>query len=70
MAAETGGLPAGGPRGPLTRIAGTRRTLPELQDELFLDIGDVPRKLSRFWILLISSSASCVAGCPRACQSW
>jgi len=36
--------------------------LPELQDELFLDLGDVPRKLSRFWILLALSGTIATAG--------
>ncbi len=62
MAGETSGTSADGPRPLLTRIAGTRRTLPELQDELFLDVGDVPRKLSRFWILLVLAAIIATAG--------
>jgi len=62
MAAETSGIPADGLRGPLTRLAGTRRTLPELQDELFLDIGDVSRKLSKFWILLMLAATIATSG--------
>jgi uncharacterized hydrophobic protein (TIGR00271 family) len=62
MAEENAGTPVGGPRGLLTRIAGVRRTLPELQDELFLDLGDVPRKQSRFWILLVLSATIATAG--------
>lgn len=46
----------------LTRMGGIRRTLPELQDELFLDVGDVPRKLSKFWILLILAATIATAG--------
>ncbi len=62
MAEETSGVSADDPRALLTRIAGTRRTLPELQDELFLDIGDVPRKLSRFWVLLVLAAIIATAG--------
>ncbi len=62
MAAETSGTAADGPRAMLTRIAGTRRTLPELQDELFLDLGDVSRKLSRFWVLLVLATIIATAG--------
>ncbi len=62
MAAETSGTAADGPRAMLTRIAGTRRTLPELQDELFLDLGDVSRKLSRFWVLLVLAAIIATAG--------
>ena len=62
MAGETSGTSAGGPPSLLTRIAGTRRTLPELRDELFLDVGDVPRKLSRFWILLVLAATIATAG--------
>jgi len=62
MAEQTSGTPADGPRALLTRIAGTRRTLPELQDELFLDVGDVSRKLSRFWILLVLAATIATAG--------
>ena len=61
MAEETAGT-ADGPRALLTRIAGARRTLPELQDELFLDMGDAARKLSRFWILLGLSATIATAG--------
>jgi uncharacterized hydrophobic protein (TIGR00271 family) len=39
-----------------------RRTLPELQDALFLTIGDVRRKMSRFWILLLLSAVIASAG--------
>ena len=62
MAAETSGTSADGPRAMLTRIAGTRRTLPELQDELFLDTGEVSRKLSRFWVLLVLAATIATAG--------
>jgi len=44
------------------RIAGVRRTLPELADELFLDLGDVARKMSRFWVLLGLSATIATAG--------
>jgi hypothetical protein len=50
MAADAGAS-ADGPAALLRRVAGIRRTLPELQDGLFLNLGDVSRKLSRFWIL-------------------
>jgi hypothetical protein len=53
----------------VNRVAGVRRTLPELQDGLFLDLGDVPRKLSRFWVLILLSaiiaSAGILANSPR-----
>jgi len=62
MAEETAGTAADGPRALLTRIAGARRTLPELRDELFLDEGEAARKLSRFWILLGLSATIATAG--------
>ncbi len=62
MAEEQNGTSGDGPRALLTRIAGNRRTLPELRDELFLDVGDVPRKLSRFWILLVLAAIIATAG--------
>ncbi len=43
-------------------LAGPRRTLPELQDALFLDLGDVPRKMFRFWVLLVLSAIIATAG--------
>jgi uncharacterized hydrophobic protein (TIGR00271 family) len=46
----------------LMRLGGIRRTLPELRDQLFLDIGDVSGKMSRFWILLLLSAAIATAG--------
>jgi uncharacterized hydrophobic protein (TIGR00271 family) len=36
--------------------------LPELQDALFLDLGEVRRKMSRFWILLLLSAVIAAAG--------
>jgi uncharacterized hydrophobic protein (TIGR00271 family) len=62
MAEETSGTSADGPRALLTRVAGTRRTLPELRDELFLDTGEVSRKLSRFWVLLMLAATIATAG--------
>ncbi len=62
MAEETSGTSADSPRALRTRIAGPRRTLPELQDELFLDVGDVSRKLSRFWVLLVLAATIATAG--------
>src|ERR1700734_21348 len=62
MAEETSGVSADGPRALLTQIAGPRRTLPELQDELFLDVGDASRKLSRFWVLLALAATIATAG--------
>src|SRR5271166_1376253 len=62
MAEETAGTSAEGSRPLLMRIAGVRRTLPELADELFLDLGDAARKLSRFWILLGLSATIATAG--------
>lgn len=50
------------PRTQLMRLGGERRTLLELRDELFLDTGDVRGKLSRFWILLLLSTAIATAG--------
>jgi uncharacterized hydrophobic protein (TIGR00341 family) len=46
----------------LVRLGGGRRTLPELRDELFLDVGDVAAKQSRFWILLVLSAVIATAG--------
>ena len=42
--------------------AEVRRTLPELRATLFLDIGDVGRKMSKFWILLALSATIATAG--------
>ena len=42
--------------------AEVRRTLPELQATLFLDIGDVRRKMSKCWILLALSATIATAG--------
>jgi hypothetical protein len=56
----------------LARLGGQRRTLPELQDLLFFDIGDVAGKQSRFWILLLLSTAvglGVVIGDPRRIAS-
>jgi uncharacterized hydrophobic protein (TIGR00271 family) len=60
--AEDAGASADGPAALLRRVAGIRRTLPELQDGLFLDLGDVSRKLSRFWILILLSAVIATAG--------
>ena len=60
--AEDAGASADGPAALLRRVAGVRRTLPELQDGLFLDLGDVPGKLSRFWILILLSAFIATAG--------
>ncbi|HYK28486.1 MAG TPA: TIGR00341 family protein [Streptosporangiaceae bacterium] len=46
----------------LGRVAGIRRTLPELRETLFLDIGDVRAKMSRFWILLMLSAVIAATG--------
>src|SRR5262249_12152729 len=62
MAGETAGTSADGPWALLTRVAGVRRTLPELQDWLFLDMGKAARKLSRFWILLGLSATIATTG--------
>lgn len=62
MAEETGRASASGPRALLVRAQGARRTLPELRDELFLDQGEVWRKLSRFWVLLLLSATIATAG--------
>src|SRR5215471_7260290 len=62
MAGETAGTSADGPWALLTQVAGVRRTLPELQDELFLDVGKAARKLSRFWILLGLSATIATTG--------
>jgi hypothetical protein len=43
-------------------LAGPQRTLPELQDALFLDFGDVPGKMFRFWVLLVLSAIIATAG--------
>ena len=37
-------------------LASPQRTLPERQDALFLDLGDVSRKMFRFWVLLVLSA--------------
>src|SRR5215469_3155611 len=62
MAGETAGTSADGPWALLTRDAGVRRTLPELRDELFLDVGKAGRKLSKFWILLGLSATIATTG--------
>jgi hypothetical protein len=62
MAGETAGTSAHGPSALLTRVAGVRRTLPELQDELFLDVGKAARRLSKFWILLGLSATIATTG--------
>jgi uncharacterized hydrophobic protein (TIGR00271 family) len=62
MAEQTSGTSADGPRALLARVAGIRRTLPELRDELFLDTGEVSRKLSRFWVLLMLAATIATAG--------
>jgi uncharacterized hydrophobic protein (TIGR00271 family) len=62
MAEEMVGASAAGPRALLARARGARRTLPELRDELFLDLGEVSRKLSRFWVLLLLSATIATAG--------
>lgn len=46
----------------LARLGGDRRTLSELRDELFLSIGDVAGKQSRFWILLLLSAVIATGG--------
>jgi uncharacterized hydrophobic protein (TIGR00271 family) len=46
----------------LKTLAGQRRTLPELQDALFLDRGDAAGKMARFWILLMLSAVIATAG--------
>jgi len=48
-----------GDPGPTAEV---RRTLPELRATLFLDIGDVGRKMSKFWILLALSVTIATAG--------
>jgi uncharacterized hydrophobic protein (TIGR00271 family) len=62
MAEEMGWAPATGWRARLARTPGARRTLPELRDELFLDLGEVARKQSRFWVLLLLSATIATAG--------
>jgi hypothetical protein len=46
----------------LKTLAGRRRTLAELQDALFLDLGDVAGKMTRFWIPLMLSAVIATAG--------
>jgi uncharacterized hydrophobic protein (TIGR00341 family) len=46
----------------LARFGRERRTLPELQDQLFFDIGNAAAKQSRFWVLLILSTVIATAG--------
>ena len=43
-------------------LAGPHRSLAELQDALFLDLGDVPGKMFRFWVLLVLSAIIATAG--------
>lgn len=62
MTEENGRASGGGSRALPMRLAGHRRTLPELQDALFLDLGNVRRKQSRFWILLVLSATIAAAG--------
>jgi uncharacterized hydrophobic protein (TIGR00271 family) len=52
------------PAGPtfLQRLGGRRRTLDELRDELFLDVGEVRDKQSRYWVLLALSTAIATGG--------
>lgn len=58
----TGEPASGGAAQALKALAGQRRTLTELQDALFLDLGDVPGKMARFWILLMLSAVIASAG--------
>jgi uncharacterized hydrophobic protein (TIGR00271 family) len=62
MTEGTDGSAASGSGPLLGRAATERRTLPELQDALFLDLGQVRRKMSRFWILLLLSAVIAAAG--------
>ena len=62
MTEQTGQASAAGPRALLVRARGARRTLPELRDELFLDLGQASRKLSRFWVLLLLSATIATSG--------
>jgi uncharacterized membrane protein len=62
MTEGTDGSAASGSGLPLGRAATVRRTLPALQDALFLDLGDTRRKMSRFWILLLLSAVIAAAG--------
>jgi len=62
MAEENADASAGGSAALLRRAAGVWQTLPELRDGLFLDLGDVARKLSRFWILILLSAIIASAG--------
>src|SRR5215510_5716096 len=62
MAAEKGGVSGGGAGALPDWVVGVRRTLPELQDGLFLYLGDARRKLSRFWILLALAAIIATAG--------
>ena len=62
MAEEKGGASDGASRALPDWVAGVRRTLPELQDGLFLYLGDARRKLSRFWILLALAAIIATAG--------
>jgi uncharacterized hydrophobic protein (TIGR00271 family) len=59
---RTDGRAAASSASPLGQAATVRRTLPELQDALFLGLGDVRRKMSRFWILLLLSAVIASAG--------
>lgn len=43
-------------------LADPHRSLAELQDALFLDLGDVPGKMFRFWVLLALSAIIATAG--------
>ena len=62
MAEENGGASDGASRALPDWVAGVQRTLPELQEGLFLYLGDVRRKLSRFWILLVLAAIIATAG--------
>jgi uncharacterized hydrophobic protein (TIGR00271 family) len=62
MAEEKGGASDGASGALPDWVVGVRRTLQELQDGLFLYLGDVRRKLSRFWILLVLAAIIATAG--------
>lgn len=62
MAEDITGTPGQGPRALLPLITGVRRTLPELEDTLFLQLGDAANKLARFWILLGLAATIATAG--------
>ena len=62
MAEEKSGASDGASSALPDWVVGVRRTLPELQDGLFLYLGDVRRKLSRFWILLALAAIIATAG--------